>query len=181
MPKHVASPPEVGQTAPEFENLVGADGQGYATPSFDHVPILALIFTGNACPTAKGWGEELVKLQDDFRDKGVRLVLINSNNAYLSPSDSLEEMKIRVQKQGFNFPYLKDESGAVARSFGAVCTPHTFVLDENRRLRYKGRLADSRRPAAATRHDLREALNDLAEGREVEVPVTEPFGCALVI
>jgi hypothetical protein len=77
-------------------------------------------------------------------------------------------------------PYLRDESGAVARAYAAVCTPHVFVLDENRRLRYRGRLADSRRPSAAARHDLREALDDLVHGREVRVPETVPFGCAVV-
>jgi peroxiredoxin len=171
---------ELGARGPTFSDLLGTDGRRYSLGSFDDKPVLALIFTGNACPTAKAWDEELVRLQSDYRAFGVGLVLVNSNNPYLSPPDRYDEMVKRVEAKGLDMPYLRDENGAVARSYGAVCTPHVFVLDENRRLRYRGRLADSRRPGAAGRHDLREALDDLVHGREVRVPETVPFGCALV-
>jgi peroxiredoxin len=170
----------LGARAPAFSSLLGTDGRRYSLSSFDDHPVLALIFTGNACPTAKAWDEELVRLQSDYRERGIRLVFLNSNNPYLSPPDRYDEMVKRVEDKGLNVPYLKDEGGAVARAYGAICTPHVFVLDENRRLRYRGRLADSRQPGAATRHDLREAVDDLVHGRVVRLPQTEPFGCALV-
>lgn len=171
---------ELGARGPSFGGLLGTDGRRYSLESFDDAPVLALVFTGNACPTAKAWDEELVRLHSDYRAAGVALLLVNPNNPYLSPPDRFDEMVKRVEAKRLAMPYVKDENGALARAYGAVCTPHAFVLDDNRRLRYRGRLADSRRPGAAVRHDLREAVDDLVHGREVRVPETPPFGCAVV-
>jgi hypothetical protein len=85
-----------------------------------------------------------------------------------------------MRSSGITYPYLKDPDGSVARAYGAVCTPHVFLLDDERRVRYRGRLADSRRPETTSRHDLREAVDDLVHGRAVRVPETTPFGCAIV-
>lgn len=171
---------ELGQRAPAFEGLLGADGRTYSLSSFGDTPFLALVFSGNACPTAKGWEDELIRLQADYGDRGFQLVMVNSNNPYLSPLDTHAEMVRRVKTGGITFPYLKDPDGSAARAYGAICTPHSFLLDENRRLRYRGRLADSRRPETARRHDLREAVDDLVQGWPLRVPETTPFGCAIV-
>jgi peroxiredoxin len=171
---------ELGQRAPAFEGLLGTDGRTYSLSSFDEWPFLALVFSGNACPTAKGWEAELVRLQDDYRGRGFQLVIVNPNNPYLSPLDTLAETVRRAQAARTAFPWLKDPDGSAARAYGAICTPHVFLLDDNRRLRYRGRIADSRRPETARRHDLREAVDDLVEGRPVRVPDTPPFGCAIV-
>ena len=178
--RDVSSTLELGQRAPAFEGLLGTDGRTYALSSFDDAPFLALVFSGNACPTAKAWEGELIRLQEDYRDRGVRLVIVNSNNPYLSPLDTHAEMVRRAEPSGNAFPWLKDPDGSAARAYGAICTPHVFLLDETRRLRYRGRLADSRRPETAKRHDLREAVDDLVEDRPVREPETTPFGCAIV-
>jgi hypothetical protein len=169
----------LGERAPAFGGLLGADGQTLGLASFDDAPYVAVLFSGNACPTAKAWEGELLRLQEDYRDS-FRLVVVNSNNPHLSPPDTYPEMVRRAQVAGLTYPYLKDVDGSVARAYGAVCTPHVFLLDHERRVRYRGRLADSRRPATATRHDLREAVDDLVHGHEVRVPETTPFGCAIV-
>ncbi len=122
----------------------------------------------------------MIKIQKDYGAKNVQLLGLNSNNAYLSPTDTYAEMVLRVQEKGFNFPYVKDEDGTVARSYGALCTPHVFLMDEERRLRYRGRIDDSRNPDRVTVSDLRNAIEDLLVNRSVRVPETTPFGCSIV-
>ena len=170
----------IGQRAPSFDALPGVDGGRYGLASFAGTPILVLFFTCNGCPTVKANERRLVDLQADYAPRGVQLVAVNSNNPYLSPGDTLTEMQNRAQEKAFNFPYLKDEDGAVARAFGAINTPHCFVLDRERRLRYHGRIDDTRDPARASYSDLENALADLLAGRAVRTPETQPFGCAIV-
>ena len=122
----------------------------------------------------------MIALQEAYAYQGVQLVAINSNNAYLSPADTFPEMVQRAQEKRFNFPYLKDEDGSVADVFGAMSTPHIFVLDRGRMLRYKGRIDDSRDPSKATYSDLERALEDVLAHRTVRIPETKPFGCAIV-
>jgi hypothetical protein len=89
-------------------------------------------------------------------------------------------MVLRVREKGFNFPYVKDEDRTVARTYGAVCTPHVFLLDEERKLRYKGRIDDSRNPERVTVSDLRNAIDDLLANRPLRVSETTPFGCSII-
>ncbi len=165
----------------DFEDLLGVDGRRYSASTFKNKPILALIFTGNACPTAKAWDGELTRLQRMFDHFGLQIVMVNPNNSYLSPEDTYDRMVARAETGGFNFPYLKDEGAVLARRLGAQVTPQVFVFDAVGTLSYTGRIADSRRPEAAVRYDLKEAVEELASGLDVTVPSTDPFGCALVL
>ncbi|MEX0790180.1 MAG: redoxin family protein [Actinomycetota bacterium] len=168
-------------TLVNFQDLLGVDGERYSGDSFKHKAILAMIFTGNACPTAKAWDGELARLQRMYDHFGLQIVMVNSNNSYLSPEDTYDRMVIRAKTGGFNFPYVKDEGAVLAKQLGATVTPQVFVFDAVGSLRYAGRLADSRRPAATMRYDLKEAVEELAAGLDVTVESTEPFGCALVL
>ena len=103
-----------------------------------------------------------------------------SAEKYASPPDTFAEMSRRAQDKRFNFPYLKDEDGSVADQFGAISTPHVFVLDFSRRLVYKGRIDDTRDPARASYSDLENALRDIFAGTPVRVSETAAFGCAIV-
>lgn len=170
----------LGARAPEFRDLPGVDGARYSLMSFARHPALIVVFICTGCPTVKANEERLVGLQERYERAGARFVAINANNPYLSPPDTLEEMTRRARDKRFNFPYLKDAGAAVADSFGALSTPHVFVLDASRRLVYKGRIDDTRDPANATHSDLEEALRDLFAGSPVRVPETQPFGCAIV-
>src|SRR5204862_5914484 len=134
----------------------------------------------NGCPTAKSCEDRLIAQQEAYGSRGLQLVAINSNNPYLSPPDTLARMSLRAAEKGFNFPYLKDETGAAARAYGATHTPTVVLFDGNRRLRYRGRIDDARHPARVTRHDLQQAIDDLLAGRPVEVPETQAFGCSIV-
>jgi peroxiredoxin len=142
--------------------------------------LLVVVFTSNGCPTVRAFEGRLVEIEATHGREGVRVVAINSNNPYLSPGDSHAEMVRRAVEKGFPFPYLKDEDGSVARAYGAISTPHVFVFDQDRRLRYQGRIADSRIPEKVTSPDLEHALRDLLAGRPPRVPVTVPFGCSIV-
>ena len=166
--------------SPDFGDLKGADGKSYRLSSFDDKPVLALVFISNGCPTVSVYNDRLIGLQLAYGDKGLQVVAINSNNPYLSPPDSYTEMVKKWVETGYNFPYLKDEDGRVARTYGAISTPHAFVFDRDRTLRYRGRIDDSRDPSKITRHDLESALVAVLEDRVVEVPETQPFGCAIV-
>ena len=142
--------------------------------------MLAVVFIANGCPTVRVYDERLISLQRSFGDRGVQVVAVNSNNPYLSPPDVYEEMVKRAEQAGYNFPYVKDPDGSLARNYGAISTPHAFVFDGSRRLRYRGRIDDSRDPSKTTNHDLANALADVVAGRAVQTPVTQPFGCAIV-
>jgi len=170
----------IGVGAPDFGNLLGVDGERYSLSSFQDKRLLVLLFISNGCPTVKACQDRLIKIQRDYSEKNVGLLALNSNNSYLSPADTLAEMVLRVREKGFSFPYVKDEDRTVARAYGAVCTPHVFLLDEERRLRYKGRIDDSRNPERVTVSDLRNAIDDLLASRPVRVSETTPFGCSIV-
>jgi peroxiredoxin len=169
---------EFGETAPDFA-LKGTDGRMYSLSSFAGAPALVVIFSCNHCPYVKAYEDRMVKIQKDYADKGVRLVAINSNDEKAHPEDSFDEMVRRAKDKGFNFPYLRDESQKAVSSYGGVCTPHVFAFDSEKRLRYRGRIDDSKEQAAVQSNDLRNALDDIVGGRQVRVPDTKPFGCSI--
>ncbi len=170
----------IGAKAPEFDNLMGVDGSRYSLASFADSRFLAFVFTSNGCPTVRAFEDRLGEIDAMYAPDGVRVVAINSNNPYLSPGDTYEEMVRRASERRFRFLYLKDADGGVARAYGAISTPHAFVFDQERRLRYQGRIADSRLPEKVTSPDLENALRDLLAGRPPRVPLTVPFGCSIV-
>ena len=176
----MATPLALGEQGPSFENLRAADGKSYSLSSFGDKRILVLVFLGNGCPTCKASEERLISIQRDYSDKGVQLILVNSNNASISPPDTIEEMAKRAQSVGYIFPYVKDQGGVLANAVGALTTPHAFVFDEERRLRYKGRVDNARQKSLVTVQDLRNVLDDLLAGRQVRTPQTSSFGCSIV-
>ncbi len=171
---------KIGEKAPEFEGLLGVDGARYSLSSFSDKPFLTVIFSCNGCPTVKANEGRMIAIQNKSAPRGLRLVAINSNNPYLSPPDTYLEMVKRAEEKHFNFPYLKDEEGSVARKFGALTTPHVYLFDAERKLRYRGRIDETRDPARASYSDLENALGDLLAGKPVRVAETNPFGCAIV-
>lgn len=178
----------IGAAAPDF-TLPGVDGKQYALKDFDSSPILAVIFTCNHCPTAQAYEERIMKLVDEYKPKGVAFVAINPNDpksvrldelAYSDLGDSFADMKIRAAQKKFNFPYLYDgDTEAVSRLYGPATTPHVFVFDKERKLRYVGRIDDSERPAKVKKQELRDALEALIAGKEPPVTQTHVFGCSV--
>lgn len=168
----------LGASAPDFD-LPGVDGKEYTLSSFAHKPVLVVVFSCNHCPYVKAYEDRMVSIQKDYTGKGVQFVAINSNDDKAYPEDSFPEMVKRSKEKGFNFPYLRDESQKVVEAYGGVCTPHVFAFDSNRKLRYRGRIDDSKEASKVTVHDLRNALDDLVAGKQVRAPDTRPFGCSI--
>jgi thiol-disulfide isomerase/thioredoxin len=180
---------EIGQTAPDF-NLPGVDGRNYKLADFADAEILVVIFTCNHCPTAQAYEERIKKLAADYKDKGVALVAISSNDpkavrldelSWTDVGDSLEEMKIRAWDKRFNFPYLYDgDTQQAANTYGPVATPHTFIFDKERKLRYVGRIDSTEwKLKPNTVHDARNAIEALLAGEKVPVEKTKTFGCSI--
>ncbi len=181
-------PLPLGAAAPDFR-LPGVDGRTYSLSDFAASPILVVVFTCNHCPTAQYYEERLKGIVTDYRDRGVAVVAISPNDpeavrpdelGYTDLGDSLAEMKIRARDHAFNFPYLLGggEFEATARAYGPTATPHVFVFDAARKLRYVGRIDDSEREPFVRSRDLRRALDALLAGQEPPVTQTRVFGCS---
>jgi peroxiredoxin len=175
----ITYPFEIGQKAPSFTDLSGVDGNSYSLSSFDDKQIVIIIFMANRCPTARVYTDRLKSIQNDYGSKSVQLIGINSDNPYFFSDEALSRMIGIADERHFNFPYLKDENQSVAKNYGALVTLHAFVLDNDRKLRYRGRVDDSRDSSKVTTNDLRNALDDLLEGKEVRTPETRPFACSI--
>lgn len=176
----VTAPVAVGAPGPRFEGLWGVDGETHALEDYADARLLALVFISTGCPTVRAYEDRLNALQSWFGPRGLQVVGVNANNPHLSPGDSLSRMIERAEETGLGFPYLRDSDGDLARALGAVCTPHAFLFDQDRVLRYRGRVDDARLPENVTVRDLEAAVEDLLAGREPRVAQTEPFGCSIV-
>ena len=177
----------LGSPAPDFA-LAGVDGKIHHLSDYAQNRILMIVFTCDHCPTAQLYEGRIQKIADDYRPKGVALVAIQPNNAkairldelgYTDVSDSLADMKIRAQYRHFDFPYLYDgDTQATANAYGPQATPHVFIFDQDRKLRYEGRVDNNQRQELVTSHDARNALDALLAGKQVAVTHTRAFGCS---
>ena len=168
----------LGSSAPTFA-LPGVDGKAYALDSFREKPILVVAFWCNHCPYVQAWEERTVAVQRDFASKGVQFVAINANDEASYPEDDFDHMVERAKRKGYNFPYLRDESQKVAEAYGAVCTPDFFVFDGSRKLRYRGKLDDSKDPKGVKQQVMRDVLSALLAGRDPPATFVPPMGCSI--
>ncbi len=170
---------KAGQQAPDFA-LRGVDGKTYSLESFKNKKILVVMFYCNHCPYAKGSESRIIALQKKYGPKGVQIVAINANDDENYPDDSFENMVVRAREKQYNFPYLRDETQEVARAYGGEVTPDCFVLDENRIVRYTGRIDDSPKDTSAvTSHDLKIVLDTLLAGKEPPFTERRAIGCSI--
>jgi thiol-disulfide isomerase/thioredoxin len=179
MPK-TATGLEIGAPAPVSPQMLGVDGRTHTVEEFADAKALVVVFIGNGCPTVRAYEERLTDLHQRYSAHGVQFIAVNANNPHLSPFDTHAEMVTRAGEAELPFPYLKDQDGTMARSFGAVSTPHAFVFDGERRLRYRGRIDDARIAESVTTRDLDVALAALLDGRRPPVETTDPFGCSII-
>ena len=169
----------IGSPAPDF-NLPGTYGQSYSLASFADSRAVVLAFTCNHCPYAQAYEGRFKSLVDQYASQGAAFAAINPNDAEHYPDDSFLNMKKRAKAEGFNFPYLRDDDQSVAKAYGAVCTPHYFVLNGERKIVYEGRLDDNwQEPSAATTTDLADAMTAVLAGDPVSTPNTGPMGCSI--
>ena len=179
---------EPGSKAPDF-SLLGVDGKNYSLKDFDKAKVLVIIFSCNHCPTAQAYEDRIISIAGEYKTKGVDLVMISPNSGkalnyselgYSDMGDSYEDMKIRAADKKFSFPYLYDgDEQKSALAYGPVATPHCFVFDSNRILRYAGRVDGSEKPGTGKGEDLRNAIDAVLAGLPVKNPVTKVFGCSI--
>ena len=165
----------IGVEAPDFE-LPDTDGTRHSP---DGAAATVVVFTCNNCPYALSWHDRIVAEERDYADRGVRFLAINSNDAQRYPRDSYEAMKQRVAAEDWPLPYLHDASQDVARAYGAQTTPDVFVLDAERRLRYRGAPDSDYGDPSQNAAWLRGALDELLAGRDPSPAETEPVGCSI--
>ncbi|EDY84431.1 antioxidant, AhpC/TSA family [Verrucomicrobiia bacterium DG1235] len=181
-------PLALGSQAPDF-TLPGVDGRDWSLSDFSDSELLLVMFTCNHCPTAQYYEERIKQLVTDYEGKGVATVAISPNDpasvrldelGWAVRADSFEEMKEHAVERGFNFPYLYDgENEEVSKQYGPLVTPHAFLFDADRKLRYVGAIDDSERPQHVTTHYLRDAIDALLEGKQPEVAQTKIVGCSV--
>ena len=191
---HAQNPPgfrelKIGDPAPDFK-LIGIDDRFMTLGDFKESKYLAVVFTSNHCPVSHAAEPRLITLYQEYRNQGFGVVAINPNHpdglrpdelGYSKYGDSFPEMKLYAKEMGFPFPFLYDgETQAVAMAYGCLATPHVFLFDQERKLRYKGWIDDCRFPGneLVKSPDLRNAVAALVAGKPVPVPVTGPIGCS---
>jgi peroxiredoxin len=179
----------IGSMAPDF-SLMGVDGKTYTLSSFKDAKILVVVFTCNHCPTAQAYEDRIIQLEKDFSGRGVAVVAIMPNDpqsirldelGYTDMGDTYDEMKRRAAIKHFNFPYLFDgQTEEVSRKYGPIATPHVFIFDQDRKLRYSGRVDDVEKPTKTPHEmDARNAIEALLNNKEVPVTTTKVFGCSI--
>jgi peroxiredoxin len=165
----------VGDLAPDFE-LPDTAGHLHAP---DAAPATVVVFTCNHCPYALAWQDRIAQAARDYADRGVRFLAINSNDAERYPRDSYEAMQQRVAAENWPLPYLHDATQDTARAYGAQTTPDVFVLDSERRLRYRGAPDSDYDDPSQGAAWLRQALDAVLGGREPSPAETQPVGCSI--
>jgi peroxiredoxin len=177
----------IGSPAPDF-SLKGVDDKTHTLGEYSKAKVLAIVFESDHCPVSENYETRIRAIYKDYTDKGVALVAINPNNAsavrlnelgYTDLTDSFPDMKIRVANRHMDWPFLYDgDTQALAQKFGASATPHIFIFDQDRKLRYEGRIDDNQTQSLVKSHDARNALDALLAGKEVAVTHTPAFGCS---
>ena len=171
---------DFGRKAPDF-SLIGTDGKRWALQDCLGEKGLLVMFICNHCPYVKAVQERLVRDARELQSLGINTVAIQPNDPTDYPEDSLDNMKLIEERYAFPFPYLYDETQAIAKAYGAVCTPDFFGYNRNLELQYRGRLDESRKETAppSVRRDLFEAMKQVAmtgKGPETQIP---SMGCSI--
>jgi peroxiredoxin len=171
--------PPLGTPAHDF-SLEGIDSKTHSLKSYSEKEIIVIIFMCNHCPYVKAVLKRIIALQNEFIDRGVQFIGINSNDATCYPDDSLKNMKIIAKENDFSFPYLIDPSQKVAKSYDAVCTPDLYVYGKNRKLVYRGRIDDNWEDSEkVTQQDLKLALENILSWEVITSKQIPSMGCSI--
>jgi len=179
----------IGAKAPDFK-LMGTDGKMYSLASFSKAKVLMIVFTCNHCPTAQAYEDRIIQITKEYTPKGVAVVAIMPNDptavrldelGWTDMGDSFAEMKLRVKQKKYNFPYLYDgKTEITSKAYGPIATPHVFIFDKERKLRYQGRVDDTEKPTKTPNSlDTRNALDAVLAGKDPAVQTTKVFGCSI--
>lgn len=174
---------KVGDLAVDF-NLKNIDGKMRSLAANKETKGYILIFTCNTCPYSVAYEDRIIALHNKYAPKGYPVVAVQPNNSKRSPGDSFEKMQKRAKSKGFPFPYLMDETQEVTSTYGATNTPHVYVLNrksnETFKIEYIGAIDNnSRDAAAADKHYVQDAVENLLKGKKVETTKTKAIGCTI--
>lgn len=171
----------LGKKAPDFTLPDTGSGKELSLQTLKGNTATVIMFICNHCPFVKHVNEALVKLANDYNDKGIRFVAISSNDVAGYPEDGPEQMKLVASQLNYPFPYLYDATQEVAKAYEAACTPDFFIFDGNLLLAYRGQLDDSRpgNGKPVTGADIRNALDHLIQGKPVPVDQKPSIGCSI--
>lgn len=169
----------LGTIAPDFTLPDTVSGTSYGLQQLKGKQGTMVMFICNHCPYVKHINSQLVKLANDYTPKGINFIAISSNDATAQPDDAPDKMKELAQKEGYPFPYLYDESQAVAKAYDAACTPDFYIFDADLKLVYRGQLDDSRpsNNKPLTGSDIRIALDALLNGTAISPRQKPSIGC----
>ena len=166
----------VGDAAPAWQSLKGVDQQDHALADYN-AKLLVIVFTCNQCPIASGYEARLNALVRNYRDQGLQIVAINVNRG---KNESLERMAKRAKVQALEFDYLKDDSQASAKDYGARTTPSVFLLNQERKIVYMGAIDDNWEAEEAVEHHyLKDAIQAVLAGKSPEVSESRAVGCGI--
>jgi peroxiredoxin len=172
----------IGDTVADFK-LKNFDGKMVALSDYKTGKGLIVIFDCNTCPYSKAYNDRIIALNKKYASKGFPVITINANDPSISPGDSFEEMAAQAKRKKYDFPYLIDETQAVAQSFGATNTPHVFVLKKEGadfKVAYIGTIDNNSRDASAvTKKYVEDAVESLLAGQSVSTPTTKAIGCGI--
>ncbi|MFI5211903.1 MAG: thioredoxin family protein [Ignavibacteria bacterium] len=169
----------IGSKAIPFK-LKGVDEKFYSLDDFIDKKVLCIIFSCNHCPYVKAVEDRINQIAKDYGSRSFALICINSNDEKTYSEDSYDEMKKRAAEKGFVFPYLRDETQETARAYDAVCTPDIYLFDENRILKYRGRIDDNwKDESQVTRKELQMAIDRLLENKKIDFEIIPSMGCSI--
>ncbi|WP_146652598.1 thioredoxin family protein [Labilithrix luteola] len=169
---------ELHAPCPPFD-LPGTDDRNHTLAELGGKLVVVMV-SCNHCPYVIAYEPRVAALAKEYAPRGVDFVAVNANDATRYPDDGMMPMKARARERGFTFPYLRDDSQIFVRALGARFTPEVYVFDEQRTLRYHGRIDDNHRDVSrVTSHDLKNALDALLAGGEPPLTTTTAFGCSV--
>ncbi len=169
----------IGDTARDF-SLKNVNGEMISLEDFEDAKGYIVIFTCNTCPYSVLYEDRIIELQKEYAKKNFPVIAINPNDDKKSPGDSFDEMKVRAKEKMFNFPYVYDETQEVTKDYGATNTPHVYVLDADRTVKYIGAIDNNTKSAEdADKKYVEDAVNALLAGEEVPVEKTKAIGCTI--
>lgn len=170
---------QIGEQADDF-SLKNTDGKNVALKDYKDAKGYLVIFTCNHCPYAKMYEDRIIDLHKTFSAQGYPVVAINPNDPAIQPDDSFEKMQERAKEKSYTFAYLFDETQDVARKFGATKTPHVFILDKDRKVRYIGAIDDNAQDAQqVSKTYVAEAIKELQKEMPITTTSTKAVGCSI--
>lgn len=173
---------KVGDVVTDF-SLKNVDNKTVSLAQYASAKGFIVVFTCNSCPVAKKYESRVEQLDKDFSSKGFPVIAISSNDVQVNPGDSFEDMQKRAKGEAYTFPYLYDESQAVAKQFGATNTPHVYVVAREGNqmvVKYIGAIDNNADDASkADKKYVADAVNSLIAGKSLAITATKAIGCGI--